>query len=330
MKMRSQNLIRSKELELIKAPQRTPKRKHTIAESRAEKNKCKRIITIYQSNSNHSMAITTSGSIDIYGSAACDQEKVSRAMPAILSGRITSDDWSVLCNDLDEALKPSSGVKKLIHAWNAIVPLVFLIFLIFGFLGFASASADKKGFNWSSLIVAVLIAVLGNLCVLFLKLVQKNKIQKKLVAVCEKTSTSHPGISFHVRYQMRTGQQNSCDSSDNDDCRDCNSERRRDHIEVCVAPVATSNAFYTSSLPPVAVAEAFVVPSTFAASASTTTSTPSAPPKSAVIYPYDDPEMPIVKKKKTAEERMRDLDHMRHIITEEEYYRKRAEILSDI
>jgi hypothetical protein len=27
---------------------------------------------------------------------------------------------------------------------------------------------------------------------------------------------------------------------------------------------------------------------------------------------------------------MRDLDHMRHIITEEEYYRKRAEILSDI
>lgn len=203
MKMRSQNLIRSKELELIKAPQRTPKRKHTIAESRAEKNKCKRIITIYQSNSNHSMAITTSGSIDIYGSAACDQEKVSRAMPAILSGRITSDDWSVLCNDLDEALKPSSGVKKLIHAWNAIVPLVFLIFLIFGFLGFASASADKKGFNWSSLIVAVLIAVLGNLCVLFIKLVEKNKIQKKLVAVCEKTSTSHPDISFHVRYQMR-------------------------------------------------------------------------------------------------------------------------------
>lgn len=49
-----------------------------------------------------------------------------------------------------------------------------------------------------------------------------------------------------------------------------------------------------------------------------------------MIYPYDDLEMPIVKKKKTAEERMRDLDHMRHIYTEEEYYRKRAEILSDI
>jgi len=296
-------------------------------------------VLVLQSNSKHSMSTTTSGRIDIYGSAACDQEKVSRTMPAILSGRITSDDWSILCDDLDEALKPSSGVKKLTYAWNAVVPLVFIIFLMFGFLGFASASASANenisSFNWSYIVIVVLIIVLGNLCVVCIKAVKKNKIQKKLVAVCEKTSASHPGISFHVRYQMRTGKQNSCDSNDtcdgndNDDCRDCNSERRRqDHIEVCVAPVATSGTLYTSSLPPVAVAEAYVVPSTFASS--TTTAMPSAPPKSAVIYPYDDPEMPIIKEKKTAEERMKELDRMKHIITEEEYYRKRAEILSDI
>ena len=275
------------------------------------------------------MSATTSGSIDIYGSqAACDQERVSRTMPAILSGRITSGDWTILCDDLDKALKPSAGIKKLTYAWHAVIPLAFVIFLMFGFLRlFAS---DENDFRWSSIMVVVLIVIVGNVCVLVIKSVQRNKIQKELIEICDKTSASHPGISFHVRYEMRMGKQNSCESSEgNNDCDDCNSERRRDYIEVCVAPVASSSVLYSSSLPPVAVAEAYVVPSTsFVPSADPVM--PSAPPKSVAIYPYDDPEMPIVKEKKTAEERMKDLDRMKDIITEEEYYRKRAEILSDI
>eukprot|EP00984_Skeletonema_dohrnii_P018539 scaffold8681_cov96-Skeletonema_dohrnii-CCMP3373.AAC.4 len=275
------------------------------------------------------MAATTSGSIDIYGSqAACDQERVSRTMPANLSGRITSGDWTILCDDLDKALKPSSGIEKLTYAWHVVIPLAFVIFLMFGFLRlFAS---DENDFRWSSIMVVVLIVIVGNVCVLVIKSVQRNKIQKELIEICDQTSASHPGISFHVRYEMRMGKQNSCESSEgNDDCDDCNNERRRDYIEVCVAPVAASSVLYSSSLPPVAVAEAYVVPSTsFVPSADPVM--PSAPPKSAAIYPYDDPEMPIVKEKKTAQERMKDLDRMKDIITEEEYYRKRAEILSDI
>ena len=271
---------------------------------------------------------TTSASarIDMYGSqAACDQERVSRAMPAILSGRITSADWTTLCDGLDEALKPSAGIKKLTYVWNAIVPLVFIFFLMFGFLGFAS---DQNEFRWSSFIIIVLIVLIGNVVVLGIKSVQKNKIQKKLIDICEKTTASHPGISFHVRYEMRIGKKNSCESSENDNDCDCSSERRQDHIEVCVAPIAASSTSYSINQQPVAVAEAYVVPNAFLPS--TATAMPSAPPKSAVVYPYDDPEMPIVRQKQTAEERMKDLDRMKHIITEEEYYRKRAEILSDI
>lgn len=274
---------------------------------------------------------TLTGRIDIYGSqAACDQERVSRAMPAILSGRITSTDWSTLCDSLDEALKPSSGIKKLTYVWNATVPLVFVLFLIFGFLGFADDQTEFR-FTWSSLIIVILVVVIGNVVVLVIKSVQKNKIQKKLINICDRTTASHPGISFHVRYEMRIGKMNSCESSESDnDCEDCSSsERRQDYIEVYIAPIAASSTLYsTSQPPPVAVAEAYVVPNAFVSS--TVNDMPSAPPKSAVIHPYDDPETPIVREKKTAEERMKDLDRMKHIITEEEYYRKRAEILSDI
>ena len=276
------------------------------------------------------MSTTTSARIDIYGSeAACDQERVSRAMPAILSGHITSADWTTLCDNLDEALKPSSGIKKLAYAWNVVVPLVFILFVMFGFLGFAS---DQNNFKWPSIFIAVLIVIIGNGVVLVIKSVQKNKIKKKLIEICDQATASHQGISFHVRYEMRIGKKNSgCGSGESDHDCDCSDERRRqDHIEVCVAPiaVAASSTMYSSSPPPVAVAEAYVVPNAFAPF--TTTDTPSAPPKSAVVHPYDDPEMPIVREKKTAEERMKDLDQMKHIITEEEYYRKRAEILSDI
>lgn len=274
---------------------------------------------------------TSTGRIDIYGSQACDQERVSRAMPAILSGRITSTDWTTLCDSLDEALKPSSGIKKLTGAWNAIATLVFVIFFILFFLGFADDQTEFR-FTWSSLIIVILVVVIGNVFVLVIKSVQKNKIQKKLINICDRTTASHPGISFHVRYEMRIGKMNSCESSEsNNDCEDCSSssERRQDYIEVYIAPIAASSTLYsTSQQAPVAVAEAYVVPNAFVPS--TANDMPSAPPKSAVVHPYDDPEMPIVREKKTAEERMKDLDRMKHIITEEEYYRKRAEILSDI
>ncbi len=274
---------------------------------------------------------TSTGRIDIYGSqSACDQERVSRAMPAILSGRITSTDWTTLCDSLDEALKASSGIKKLTGAWNAIATLVFVLFFIFFFLGFADDQTEFR-FTWSSLIIVILVVVIGNVVVLVIKSVQKNKIQKKLINICDRTTASHPGISFHVRYEMRIGKMNSCESSEsNNDCEDCSSsERRQDYIEVYIAPIAASSTLYSTSQPPVAVAEAYVVPNSFVPS--TAYDMPSAPPKSAVVHPYDDPEMPtIVREKKTAEERMKDLDRMKHIITEEEYYRKRAEILSDI
>lgn len=274
-----------------------------------------------------------SGRIDLYGSqAACDQERVSRAMPAILTGRITSTDWSTLCDSLDEALKPSSGIKKLTGAWNAIATLVFIIFFIFFFLGFADDQNEFR-FTWSSLIIVILVVLIGNVFVLVIKTVQKNKIRKKLINICDRTTTSHPGISFHVRYEMRIGKRNSCESNEsNNDCEDCSSssERRQDYIEVYVAPIAVSSTLHsTSQQPPVAVAEAYVVPNAFVPTTANL-DMPSAPPKSAVVHPYDDPEMPIVREKKTAEERMKDLDRMKHIITEEEYYRKRAEILSDI
>jgi hypothetical protein len=58
---------------------------------------------------------------------------------------------------------------------------------------------------------------------------------------------------------------------------------------------------------------------------------PSAPPKADIV----DPEIPVVSgggqpKKRSAEERMRELEGMKSLLTEEEYQRKRAEILSDV
>lgn len=62
--------------------------------------------------------------------------------------------------------------------------------------------------------------------------------------------------------------------------------------------------------------------------AATSVLVPSAPPAS-----YD-PELALggggAEKKKSAGERMRELDRMKGLLTEEEYQRKRAEIMSDV
>lgn len=126
--------------------------------------------------------------------------------------------------------------------------------------------------------------------------------------VCEETSAMHPGISFHIRDQMvfmgysrrNYGNNNNGYGGTYNSGYDANYSHTN-YIEVYVTDGTTPTATGV---------QGYLAP----------TSMPSAPP---VV-------MAEVEGVKSPQERMRELEGMRPMLTEDEYQAKRAEILSDV
>jgi hypothetical protein len=279
------------------------------------------------------------GRIEIYGQhSACDGSSVTvaRAMPAVLEGRLTDSQWNKFCDDLDEALKPAAKMRKIFLVGMIALPIIFITLGAISFITFAMSS--KKQFDnfpnnnydppHNDFLGSFIFFIIGGI-VLFagfgiltcVGIRSKNSISTGLRKVCDETSARHPGVSFHVRYESRLwtsgyGGHHGFHGHHYDDFGHHHHHHQHVHvstteyIEVYVAGATNNNVV------PAAVAQAIPVP------------VPSAPPAS-----YD-PEVALGggggEKKKSAGERMRELDRMKGLLTEEEYQRKRAEIMSDV
>jgi hypothetical protein len=142
----------------------------------------------------------------------------------------------------------------------------------------------------------------------------RSKISTGLRKVCDETSSRHAGISFHVRYETRFW---GYGGGYNDNVH----VQTHEYIEVYVSNAARTNTYNNNN---------DVIPTVNAVSATPppvqayVVGVPTAPPKAEVI------QSATIVAKKSPEERMRELEGMKSLLTEEEYQRKRAEILSDV
>ena len=275
---------------------------------------------------------TASARIDIYSGqqGLCNTNgiTVSRTMPAILSSStISTIEWNTFCDQLDMALKPAATMKKVMMGSMFILPVIFIIFAV---TSFASFSSGGSSLGFVGFIIGAVVMFGGFALMAFVMMSARTKISSGLRKVCDETSAKHPDVSFHVRYETRLwgngygygGGYGGGYYGGNNDVHVSTTE----YIEVYVNNTAANNTTATTTTIPTVNAvsatpavQAYVV------------GVPSAPPKADIV----DPEIPVVggegqQKKRSAEERMRELDGMKSLLTEEEYQRKRAEILSDV
>lgn len=263
------------------------------------------------------MTIVTTGRIDINGqSNGCRQElSVSRSMPAIMENQMNQILWNQFCDEVDEALEPVNKAKKRLMTIMKLcgifdVSMIILSFALF-MSSFNNSSSSSGGsaaflpFVFAVLSVFVMIPVNMWWAVKF-----SNQGLADLGKVCDKASAQNPGISFHVREEQHLRTQGN-------DVR----VGRSNYIEVCVKSDAMTGTILPGEMQSTPIAKAMAI-------GPVASSVPAFNP--AVVAAQPELDIESGTGKKSAAERMRSLDEMKGLLTEEEYQRKRAEILSDI
>lgn len=240
---------------------------------------------------------------------------ISRIKPTILSGHMSDIQYHTFCEEIDRALAPASELKKL-SKWFMMIRIFSWLFLgVLIVLMLLSWSSDSVSFSgtWYWIIVVALIVIESSARCYVAKRFQaaSRQVMSGLGEVCNRYSMSNPDIAFKVlenddSKQLQT-QMNGCRLKARGDVQ-------RDYIEITV----TSTTGNTDTTTPMAipVVQAFAV---------TESSAPSS----------TDLEMGNMSTNKTSittrrEQRMTELDAMNGRISEDEYYAKRAEILSDV
>lgn len=275
---------------------------------------------------------TASARIDIYGGqhGLCNTNDitVSRTMPAILSSStISTIEWNTFCDQLDMALKPATTMKKVMMGSMFILPVIFIVFAV---TSFASFSSGGGGLGFVGFIIGAVVMFGGFALMAFVMMSARTKISSGLRKVCDEKSAKHPDVSFHVRYETRLwgngygyggggGGYGGGYYGGNNDVHVSTTEYIEVYVNNTAANTTTTTIPTVNAVSATPAVQAYVV------------GVPSAPPKADIV----DPEIPVVggggqQKKRSAEERMRELEGMKSLLTEEEYQRKRAEILSDV
>ena len=244
---------------------------------------------------------------------------------AILIGRMNQFAWNSFCEKMDEALSPIQKAKKVMVVGVGSTMALGLLLIIISFVSFgvlanksmSSMSNDPWSDGGSSslspalgmipFVIGGVLMVAGTCGSSVYASRKSGEARNAMKKVCEETSAMHPGISFHIRDQMvfmgysRRNYNNNNGYGYNSGY-DANYSHTN-YIEVYVTDGTTPAAATTATgvyIPP--------------------TSMPSAPP---VV-------MAEVEGVKSPQERMRELEGMRPMLTEDEYQAKRAEILSDV
>jgi hypothetical protein len=149
---------------------------------------------------------TSSARVDIEGQlGVCDRGGVcvSRSMPVILTGHINELDWEDFCDKLDEALVPMEKVKQInfyVLIGTIAIFVFFFIIMIVALFDFDS-SKNYDGW-WVFMVVAVAVLMFGTLGSALYTKSETMKARTALRRVCDEGSKSHPGLSFHVKFQV--------------------------------------------------------------------------------------------------------------------------------
>ena len=219
--------------------------------------------------------------------------------------------WNTFCEEIDEALKPAALMKQL-STWKMIVGVGGLALFI---LLIALLSTTVVGIPYWT-IVAVFGIEIGIEYYLDKQYkANRNTMATALSEVCNRANVKYPEVTFKVNDDVKVMKWKHCGSDKN---------KPHGYIEVTKYTKATTTSTTTTA---VAQHPTNTTPNVGSA---TKTAEPSAPPTD---DDYNDDDIEIgfgTKDKKSREERLTELDGVKDRLSEDEYYAKRAEILSDV
>jgi len=253
---------------------------------------------------------------------------VDRAKPAILASYIQDREWETFCDDIDAALKPVARALKFI--WLAF-GVSFLSFIVTGIVIFSSFGSGfsgghhNGGFNFdddffnrgrrtssSPMIIITPFVIMGPVMgLVFLSFInvawKSSKANEEMGRVCKEISDRQPRLSFHVRYERfyYNNYHNNFGNEHSDSHHGSSNYRTDQYIEVSVNENPDVEAPAPYAEPELSWRPVPVMPTA----------------------PYAETAVAV---SASTKDRLNDLEKARHLLTAEEYDRKRADILSSI
>ncbi|KAL7547580.1 hypothetical protein ACHAWF_010871 [Thalassiosira exigua] len=233
---------------------------------------------------------------------------------------MTFASWTKFCDELDEALKPATKLRKCVLGYFMVFGFLAVGMVIFSFVSFSRTSTSFDFDSTSSpflsflpILIVFLLLMVGMFGTMCFAARTTGRVNDGLRKVCEDTTARYPGISFHVRYETHYWHNYNTLGSDNNVHHHNVRRETINYIEVNVSgdtENATPAVGYVAPLAPVIAV-------------------PSAPVMTAAVA-LSEPEVKLGAGARTPAQRMGELDEMRGLLSEDEYHRKRAEIMSDV
>jgi len=233
------------------------------------------------------------------GLCVSEPVRLSRTQPAALSPHMSGTAWTSFCDQIDIALEPLDKVKHIARVGTFAFLAGFLCFMIIPFVGLATSDPWSGGSTSPTFLIFLLgplilmIGMMGTQC---WAASRGRAAMREVEAVCEDISKQYSALSFHVRFEYivygRYGGYNHYSNSHN--YRSTNTHTRTtNYIEVNVADVESRGDMGIASAPPLVTAS-------------------------------------VLGTEKSAAERLVELDNIRGMLSDEEYDRKRKEILDSL
>lgn len=258
---------------------------------------------------------------------------IDRAMPVILTGRISESEWITFCDQVDKIVLPLNEYRKLLYIGFIALPLSFIVSVAVSIISFGFTASSSSSMSPQPLLAIaspmlifllpmfIMIAVIGSL------LYASHQTQKAFVdvkQVCESISNRYEMLSFHLRDDKTVvgGREY---SSTNQTFQNNYRVHHDIYILVSINPANDGMMPQDVELGGGGMSYAASTTSPLEVEATKVHTTVSAPVVEAyrlsTVTPIDD---------QSIEGRLDKLDRIRHVITAKEYEEKRKEILAEI
>lgn len=237
------------------------------------------------------------------GLCVSESVRLSRTQPAALSQQMSTTAWNSFCDQIDAALEPLDKVKHIARVGTFVFFAGFLCFMVLPFVSFATSDPWSGGSSSSPtfllFLVGPLILMVGLMGTQCWAASRGRAAMREVEAVCEDISKQYSALSFHVRFQYIVygrygGSTYYAGNNHNHHHHRGTSTHTTNYIEVNIADVESRGDMGIASAPPLVTAS--LVGGT----------------------------------EKSAAERLSELDNIRGMLSEEEYERKRKEILDSL
>eukprot|EP00563_Minutocellus_polymorphus_P018020 CAMPEP_0197718488 /NCGR_PEP_ID=MMETSP1434-20131217/2627_1 /TAXON_ID=265543 /ORGANISM="Minutocellus polymorphus, Strain CCMP3303" /LENGTH=250 /DNA_ID=CAMNT_0043303151 /DNA_START=27 /DNA_END=779 /DNA_ORIENTATION=+ len=236
------------------------------------------------------------------GLCVSEPVRLSRTQPAALSSHMSTTAWNSFCDQIDAALQSLDKVKHIARVGTFVFFAGFLCFMVLPFVSMAASDpwsgGGSSGPTFLIFLLGPLILMVGMMGTQCWAASRGRAAMREVEAVCEDISKQYSALSFHVRFEYivygRYGGSNYYAGNNHNYHHRGGSTHTTNYIEVNIADVESRGDMGIASAPPLVTAS--VVRGT----------------------------------EKSAAERLGDLDNIRGMLSEEEYERKRKEILDSL